>query len=148
MFNHQSSLIENPVYCNVHYHTFVYSFGCTNNLENYGKYCPYELYFPYTFQLYISVLVPTHLHNINELSMIIDHEGTSSKYGHLCPLVDKCNVSLPQKALRVNQSSQICLHWLIIYSNFPFCTFVFIFCSFYMNCAGEGCTIFLPDVLQ
>ncbi len=31
--------------------------------------------------------------------MIIDHEGTSSKYGHLCPLVDTCNAPLPQKAL-------------------------------------------------
>ncbi len=32
-------------------------------------------------------------------SMIIDQEGTSSKYGHLCPLVDKRNAPLPQKAL-------------------------------------------------
>ncbi len=33
MFNHQRSLIENPVYCNVHYHKFPYTFRCTNNLE-------------------------------------------------------------------------------------------------------------------
>ncbi len=31
--------------------------------------------------------------------MIIDHEGTRSKYGHLWTLVDKCNALLPQKAL-------------------------------------------------
>ncbi len=32
--NHQPSLIENPVYCNVHYHKIPYPFGCINNLEN------------------------------------------------------------------------------------------------------------------
>ncbi len=34
MFNHQPSLIENPVYCNVDDRKFPYPFGCTNNLEN------------------------------------------------------------------------------------------------------------------
>ncbi len=34
VFNHQPSLLENPVYCNVHYCKFPYPFGCTNNLEN------------------------------------------------------------------------------------------------------------------
>ncbi len=34
MYNHQPSLIENPVYCNVHYYKFPYPSGCTNNLEN------------------------------------------------------------------------------------------------------------------
>ncbi len=33
--------------------------------------------------------------------MINDHEGTSSKYGHLCPLLDKCNTPLPEQALRL-----------------------------------------------
>ncbi len=69
-------------------------------MENYGKYCHYELYLPFTFQLYISVLTLTPLPSINEL--FHDHERTSSKYGHLCPLVDKCNAPLPQKDLRAN----------------------------------------------
>ncbi len=34
MLNHQPSLIENHVYCNVHYRKFPYPFGCKNNLEN------------------------------------------------------------------------------------------------------------------
>ncbi len=34
VFNHQHSLIENPVHCNVHYYNFPYPFGCINNLEN------------------------------------------------------------------------------------------------------------------
>ncbi len=33
--------------------------------------------------------------------MIIDHITESSKYGHICPLEDKCNALLLQKALMV-----------------------------------------------